>query len=56
VLRFYGTAALHESGPIRNAIFAKLLKREQEHEGADAGIGVLIRVDRAADVRGKPLP
>jgi hypothetical protein len=56
VLRFYGTAALHESGPIRNAIFAKLLKREQEHEGADAGIGVLIRVDRATDVRGKPLP
>jgi hypothetical protein len=55
VLRFYGTAELHESGPIREAIFNKLLKREQEHEGADTGIGVLIRIDRAADVRGKPL-
>jgi hypothetical protein len=55
-LRFYGTAALHESGPIREAIFAKLLPREQTHAGADTGIGVLIRIERAADVRGKPLP
>jgi hypothetical protein len=56
VLRFYGSAELHESGPLREAIFRKLSKREQEHEGADVGIGVLIRIDRAADVRGNPLP
>jgi uncharacterized protein len=56
VLRFYGTAELHESGPVREAIFKMLLKREQDHEGADTGIGVLIRISRAADVRGKPLP
>jgi hypothetical protein len=56
VLRFYGTAELYESGPMREAIFAKLNKREQEHDGADKGLGVLIRVERAADVRGKPLP
>jgi hypothetical protein len=55
-LRFYGTAELHESGPMREAIFQRLLKREQEHVGADKGIGVLIKIDRAADVRGKPLP
>ena len=55
-LRFYGTAELHESGPMREAIFKRLLKREQEHVGADKGIGVLIKIDRAADVRGKPLP
>ena len=55
-LRFYGTAELHESGPMREAIFKRLLKREQEHAGADKGIGVLIKIDRAADVRGKPLP
>jgi hypothetical protein len=55
-LRFYGTAELHESGPMREAIFQRLSKREQEHEGADKGIGVLIKIDRAADVRGKPLP
>jgi hypothetical protein len=55
ILRFWGTAELHESGPVHGAIFAKLPKREQEHVGADTGIGVLIRIDRAADVRGKPI-
>ena len=55
-LRFYGTAELHEIGPVREAIFQKLTPREQTHDGADKGIGVLIRIDRAADVRGKPIP
>ena len=55
-LRFYGTAELHEAGPMREKIFQRLTKREQEHAGADVGIGVLIKIDRAADVRGKPLP
>jgi uncharacterized protein len=55
-LRFYGTAELHEQGPMREKIFQRLTQREQEHAGADVGIGVLIKVDRAADVRGKPLP
>jgi hypothetical protein len=55
-LRFYGTAELYESGPTREAIFKRLTKREQEHDGADKGIGVLIKIERAADVRGKPLP
>ena len=55
-LRFYGTAELYEAGAMREAIFQKLSKREQEHEGADKGIGVLIKIERAADVRGKPLP
>ena len=55
-LRFFGTAELHESGPMREAIFKRLAKREQEHAGADTGIGVLIKIDRAADIRGKPLP
>jgi hypothetical protein len=54
-LRFWGTAELHEAGPMREAIFQKLTKREQEHDGADKGIGVLIRISRASDLRGKPL-
>ncbi len=55
-LRFYGTAELHESGPMREAIFKLLLQREQTHVGADTGIGVLVKIARAGDVRGKPLP
>jgi hypothetical protein len=54
-LRFWGTAELHEAGAIHDAIFAKLLKREQKHVGADTGIGVLIKITRAADVRGQPI-
>ena len=54
-LRFYGVAELHEDGPIRDAIFARLSEREATHVGADTGIGVLITISRAADVRGKSL-
>ncbi len=54
-LRFYGTVELHESGPVREAIFARLSPREQTHDGADTGIGVLIRIERAQDVRGKSI-
>ncbi len=55
-LRFYGKAELHEDGPVHGAIFKMLLPREQTHVGADTGIGILIKIDRSADVRGKPLP
>ena len=55
VVRFYGTAKVHESGPVKEAIFAKLNDREQKHEGADVGFGVLVKIDRAEDLRGRPL-
>ena len=54
-LRFFGTATLHASGPVHDAIFAKLKPREQTHDGADTGIGVLIKIERATDMRGKDL-
>ena len=54
-LRFFGSVVMHESGPVREAIFAKLLPREQTHVGADAGIGVLIRIEKAIDIRGKAI-
>ncbi|MBX9738766.1 MAG: pyridoxamine 5'-phosphate oxidase family protein [Beijerinckiaceae bacterium] len=55
ILRFYGTAELHESGEMRDAIFARLNEREATHDGADVGIAVLIKIERAQDVRGKPI-
>ncbi len=54
-LRFWGTAELYEAGPMREAIFARLTKREQEHVGADTGIGVLIKISRATDLHGTSL-
>jgi uncharacterized protein len=53
-LRFFGSVELHETGAVREAIFGKLLPREQTHVGAEAGIGVLVRIEKAIDVRGKP--
>jgi uncharacterized protein len=54
-LRFYGTAEVHDSGPIKDKIFSMMLKREQEHVGADKGVGVLIKIERAQDIRGNPI-
>jgi hypothetical protein len=54
-LRFWGTAEMHEQGAVHGAIFARLTKREQEHVGADTGIGVLIAIERAADIHGKSI-
>lgn len=54
-LRFFGSAELYDSGSVREAIFASLLPREQTHVGAEAGIGVLVKIDKAIDIRGKPL-
>jgi hypothetical protein len=53
-LRFFGSVQLHEDGPVREKIFSLLLPREQTHVGAEAGIGVLVRIEKAIDVRGKP--
>ena len=47
-LRFFGSAELHDSGSVREAIFASLLPREQTHVGAEAGIGVLVKIDKAS--------
>ena len=54
-LRFFGTAELHDSGPVHAAIFAKLSPREQTHTGADTGVGVLIRIDAAVNHRGESI-
>jgi hypothetical protein len=52
-LRFFGSVELHESGPVRDKIFSLLVPREQTHAGAEAGIGVLVKIEKAIDVRGK---
>ena len=47
---------LHKSGSVHDTIFNLLLPREQTHVGANTGIGVRVKIERAADGRGKPLP
>src|SRR5471030_655710 len=54
-LRFFGSVVLHEQGPVREKIFSMLHPREQTHVGAEAGIGVLIKIDKAINIRGKEI-
>jgi hypothetical protein len=54
-LRFFGSVVLHESGPVREKIFSMLLPREQTHVGADTGIGALVKIEKAVDIRNKPI-
>jgi hypothetical protein len=37
------------------ARFSQKLPREQTHVGADTGIGALIKIERAIDIRGKAI-
>jgi len=53
-LRFFGSVVLHESGAVREKIFSMLHVRKETHAGAEAGIGVLIKIEKAIDIRGKP--
>ena len=54
-LRFFGSAEMHEQGPLHEKIFGMLLPREQTHAGAETGIGVLVRIETAIDIRGKEI-
>jgi hypothetical protein len=52
ILRFYGTAQIIERGELRDKIRTMLPEREINHEGAEEGFAVLIKLDRAEDMRG----
>ncbi len=55
VARFYGTAQLHKSGPIYDEIWRRVVPGEKEHDPEKKGFGVLIKVDRAETLDGRPL-
>lgn len=55
VARFYGTAKIHKSGPITDQVWAKLIQPEKDRDPEKKGFAVLIAVQRAEDLGGKPL-
>jgi hypothetical protein len=55
IARFYGTAVIHRSGAIYEEIWRRLVQPEKDRDPDRRGFGVLIRVERAADLDGKPL-
>ena len=52
IFRFYGTAEIHERGEFRDRIRTMLPAREIDHDGAEEGFAVVIRLDRAENMRG----
>ena len=52
IVRFYGTAEIHERGELRDNVRTMLQEREINHEGAEEGFAVLIKLDRAVSMRG----
>lgn len=55
IFRFYGTAEIFERGEYRDKIRTLLPEREINHPGAEEGFAVVIKLDRAENMRGKPL-
>ncbi|HET9492141.1 MAG TPA: hypothetical protein VFR64_20615 [Methylomirabilota bacterium] len=55
VARFYGTAKIHKAGPVYEEIWRRLIQPEKERDPDKKGFGVLIRVERAEDLDGRPL-
>ena len=55
IARFYGTAAIHKSGPVYEEVWTRLIQPEKERDPEKKGFAVLIRVERSEDLDGQPL-
>ncbi len=55
IARFYGTAKIHNSGPVYEEIWKRLIQPEKDRDPQKNGFGVLIKVEHAEDLDGKPL-
>jgi uncharacterized protein len=54
IARFYGTARLYKSGPVYEQIWKRLIQPEKDRDPEKKGCGVLIAVERAETLDGKP--
>lgn len=52
ILRFYETAKIHEIGKYHDKIRTILQEREINHDGAEEGYAVVIKLDRAENLDG----
>ncbi|MGE3646376.1 MAG: pyridoxamine 5'-phosphate oxidase family protein [Beijerinckiaceae bacterium] len=55
IARFYGTARLVKEGAERDRIYNGIIKHEQARDPEKKGFGVVIKVERAEHIDGKPL-
>jgi len=55
IARFYGTATIYRSGPVYEEVWRRLVQPEKDRDPDKKGYAVLIAVERAEDLAGKPL-
>ena len=55
IVRIYGTAKLHKSGPMREEIWKRVVQPEKDRDPEQKGFAVSLAVDRAEDLDGAPL-
>jgi hypothetical protein len=55
VARFFGTAKVYRDGPIRERVWEIILAAERDKDPERKGFAVLVKVERAEDLRGLPL-
>ncbi len=55
IARLYGVAEVHKSGPVYDRVWERLIPPEKERDPDKAGFAVLIKIDRAEDLLGRPL-
>jgi hypothetical protein len=55
VARFYGTAKVYKSGAVYDEVWRRLIQPEKDRDPEKKGFAVLIAVERAEDLAGKPL-
>lgn len=55
IARFYGVAEIHKTGPIYEKVWERLIEPERERDPEQKGFAVLIKVERAEDLVGRPL-
>ena len=56
IARFYGTAELQTAGEAYEQVWNNMVQQERDADPEKKGFAVLIRVSRAEDLRGQPLP
>ena len=55
ILRLYGRAKIHKSGPVYEEVWSRLIEAEKKGDPEKKGHAVLITIERAEDLSGHPL-
>lgn len=53
--RFHGVATIHQDGPIREQVMARVVKPELEKDPERKGLAVIIRVEKVTNLAGEVL-